>query len=83
MQEANQYSKFVEEEQKTSEDYAKSTRRRWGDVAISEKKRRRGWMEGLLAPGTPRDLLNHLQVRFCEGPMLRRFAQLLLSSEIR
>ena len=66
-----------------SEDYAKSTRCLWGDVAISEKKRRRGWMEGLLAPGTSGDLLNHLQVRFCEGLILRWFAQLLLSSEIR
>ena len=39
-------------------------------------------MEGLAVPETSGNVLNHYQVRSCEGPMLRRLAQLRLSSEI-
>ena len=66
-----------------SEDYAKSTwtpRFQW---KISEKKRRRCWMEGLPAPTASRNFVNHHLGCSCEYFMLRWFAQLLLSSEIR
>ena len=49
---------------------------------IWENFRRRGWMEGLAVPETAGNVLNHHQACFCEGFMLRQFAQLRLSSEI-
>ena len=39
-------------------------------------------MEGLAVPETAGNVLNHHQACFCEGFMLRQFAQLRLSSEI-
>ena len=72
------FQKFLD----ISEDYAKSTG--FIDVfwKIWENFRRRGWMEGLAVPETAGNVLNHHQACFCEGFMLRQFAQLRLSSEI-
>ena len=53
-----------------------------GFVTIWEKNRRRAGMEGFPVPGTSGNVLNHHQVCFCEGSMLRLLAQLRLSPEI-
>ena len=65
-----------------SEDYAKSTGFHNIVWTIWENFIRRGWMEGLAVPETAGNVLNHHQACFCEGSMLRQFAQLRLSSEI-
>ena len=39
-------------------------------------------MEGLRVPEGPGNVLNHRQVCFCEGSMLRQLAQLQIGAEI-